>query len=386
MTLMFQGDGLGGLAAAIGLASLCMVVLPALACGALGGRALRGRAPVAGWIGGAVIGGGLGFLAVTATFYESAWDPPLEIRFEAPPDFRHHTVFLLADPSVSTEIPWTGLDVPFSSPRAEMTLPSSGVVRVRSVDALSSHDRVAYLGGRRSYGFSSRPAPAELGATSLVSFDFEPYTGGEDGEDDPSALAERIRAREAGREPEATRYRVGDRVLYRYAGERVDGEVLLDERITAQDGARLHIEVRATRRPTSGPEETRRWVQVVTDTAENRDANQIDELWTIDEDGTRRQLPTDDEGRALLALYDWTVPPLEGAPTPLGSIEEERSIGGVTYRCTRERSSARAWGEDATLESSECPDFLWTHGAAALTAGDRVLWSVEVAEHASAAR
>lgn len=201
MSLLLQGDGMGGLAAAIGLASLCILVVPAALGGALGYFALRKWSGALGALLGAVLGAGTGVVAVAATFYESTFDPPVAITFEAPPGYRHDDVILLEDPS-APEIPWTGPNLPFVSPEARLPVDRGGVLRVRSLLELQTNDREGFLAtGERAWGFAMYPAPPGLSATSVVVFDFAPYGARREPElpypDEAEALATVIRAREA---------------------------------------------------------------------------------------------------------------------------------------------------------------------------------------------
>lgn len=193
-----------GLAIAIFAASICMLVLPALMLGGLGYLALRrGKGGVLGAVIGVAVGLGLGALAVTYTFFESTWSPPLSITFVTPPGYVYDTVILLEDPTAAAEIPWTGAELPFSSRTATMPIPRSGVLRVRSVSDLMVNDRQALLSdGRRMWGMIMQPAPPGLGATQLVVFDFMAY--GTNTEPDmslmtPEAVASVVRTREAER-------------------------------------------------------------------------------------------------------------------------------------------------------------------------------------------
>lgn len=197
-------DGMEGLALAIFAASICIFVVPGLLLGAIGYFALRTKKGGAiGTVLGVVIGLGLGALGVTYTFFESTWDPPVHITFVTPPGYVHETVILLEDPTASLDIPWTGLEMPLSSRSAIMTLPRSGVLRVRSVSDLMTNDRTAELtDGRRMWGMIMQPAPPGLGASQLIVFDF--MMSGTRSEPDmgmmtPEALAATIRAREAER-------------------------------------------------------------------------------------------------------------------------------------------------------------------------------------------
>lgn len=154
----------------LAVASAAMLLLPGLCGGSLFYFALRGTrwaglAASLGSLGGAL----LGFLAMVFLFYETRWDPPVEITFEVPPGYSHETVILLEDPSAE-ELAWSGL----FTERAFVAVPRGGVVRVRSVAPFFEHDRVAFLStGERDLGISMMPAPPGLdGATRIVAFDF----------------------------------------------------------------------------------------------------------------------------------------------------------------------------------------------------------------------
>jgi hypothetical protein len=173
-------DGMEGLAIAILGASLCLLVVPALVLAGLGYFALRNvggnKGGALGAAAGLVIGLLVGGLVVTYTFFESTWNPPLEITFEMPAGYPHETVIMLEDPAATADIPWTGLDAPLSTRSATIPIPRSGVLRVRSVTDLMTHDRAAHLSdGRVMMGMIMRPAPPGLSASQLVVFDFAAY-------------------------------------------------------------------------------------------------------------------------------------------------------------------------------------------------------------------
>lgn len=129
---------MGGLAVAILLASLCIGLVPSMLLGALTFFVLRKtRARWPGAIVAALLGAGVGALAVTATFYESVWEPPSPLVFEVPPGFRHESVVLILDPTVSAEVDWSGVSMPFVARRGRVTVPASGVVRLRELDSLT---------------------------------------------------------------------------------------------------------------------------------------------------------------------------------------------------------------------------------------------------------
>jgi hypothetical protein len=183
--------------------------------------------------------------------------------------------------------------------------------------------------------------------------------------------------REAASEGEApaTRYRVGDHVVYRYGGTTLAAPVVLTERIVAQAGNRLEIEVTAVR-----GEEARRWVQVVTDTPENQRNDVIDELYEV-VDGERRRLPNEGN-RDVMRLYEWTLPAMEGALRFERNEEVVVELGGRGHACTRETNQATIAGRPARFIRHTCPDFLWTNGPAMFRddASGEVLWQVEVVD------
>lgn len=170
-----------------------------------------------------------------------------------------------------------------------------------------------------------------------------------------------------------TRHRVGDRIVYRYAGESLAEPVELEERITEVDGARLRIAVTATRDCV-----TRRWIQVVTDGGDG--TSDVDRLYGVDEDGTEHLLENED-GEDLHELYEWTLPDVEfGDPGAETTTTEERSFAGQTWRCAISRSPLPSIGEHASIELSDCDALVWTHGPGRIVDGDRTLWSVDVVE------
>lgn len=194
-------DGMEGLAIAILLASICILLTPAMLLGGLGYFVLRKRAGIVGAAIGVCVGLGMGALIVVATFMESTWNPPVELTFEAPPDLRHRSVLLLEDPTVSTEIPWSGMEMPLSSPTARIAIPRSGFLRVRSLEMIRTHDRIVRLSsGEEAVGMAFLNPPPGLGATQLMYFDFVPgypSTEADPSMMDPATLEAWVRAREA---------------------------------------------------------------------------------------------------------------------------------------------------------------------------------------------
>lgn len=193
------------LALAIAAASLALVAVPAVVFGSLGYVALRKRAGAAGAVGavlGALLGAGAGALAVTATFFESTWSPPIALRLDVPAGFRHEWVVLIADPAASADVAWGGVDAPFLSRQGRLAVPMSGVVRVRDLGVLDGGDVEATLStGQKQWGRAGLNAPPGVGPGRLVAFSFAPYPGREPdlGALDPAALGALLREREAER-------------------------------------------------------------------------------------------------------------------------------------------------------------------------------------------
>lgn len=177
-----------------------------------------------------------------------------------------------------------------------------------------------------------------------------------------------------------SRYRVGDRIVYRYTGEALAAPVELEEHITEVDGVRLRIEVTARREHA-----TRRWVQVITDTAENRASNHVDALYEIDDGGSERLLPNED-GEDLRELYEWTLPDVEwGEPGEERVTTEPRTFAGREWTCRVATTPLPSVGTDARIVLTDCDALVWTHGPGELTSGGHMLWSVTVVEVTSPA-
>ena len=175
---------------------------------------------------------------------------------------------------------------------------------------------------------------------------------------------------------ETSEHRVGDYVVYRYSGTFSEAPVVLREDITEARGLRLSIDVRSTR----GDEE-RRWIQVVTDTAHNRENNVVDELYEVVE-GERRLLDNVDNSD-ILRLYDWTLPPCAPPVEPLEPEARTLSVAGDRFDCTCDRQRMQCGEQTSILTECECPDFVWGHafGEVAREGEDEPFWLVEVVEH-----
>jgi hypothetical protein len=165
----------------------------------------------------------------------------------------------------------------------------------------------------------------------------------------------------------STHYRVGDYVVYRYAGRMIGRDpMLLMEEIVAQDGDRLVIEVTLSR----GHDTVRAWRQTVIDTEENRSGNRVEALCEI-RDGVCA--PLANEGNAdLLRLYDGLVLTPDAPATDVAETDEDTDVGGTSMHCHVRRGHVTREGQPLTSESIECPTFLWTHAGASFDQPDKV--------------
>lgn len=175
-------DGFGGLAAAILIAMVLMVVVPGLVLGGLAHRVWR-HAAVTGVA--VVLGAGGGAIAVAATFYgETITRPTLQL--EAPAGYEHEWVILLEDPTVDRRLDWSG----GLAPTASLRIPAGGVIRVAALpDPFRGDTDVVLSGGPHNTGLVARPVPAELRATRMLAFGFAAY--GEQTEPDLSMMEAR---------------------------------------------------------------------------------------------------------------------------------------------------------------------------------------------------
>jgi hypothetical protein len=151
-----------------------------------------------------------------------------------------------------------------------------------------------------------------------------------------------------------TRFREGDWVTYRYSGAYTKQAVVLREEVKARDGIKLRIEVSARR----GVDE-RRWIQIVTDTPENKANQVIDELFVVDHD-VPHKLPNP-KNRDLRALYDWTYVTPESKPENVHVDKREVKLGEVVFTCDVRAGETKVLGRKAAFEEIDCPEFLWTH-------------------------
>ncbi len=168
------GDGLNGLAVVILVACLVLLIVPAALIYWIVQKTAKGKSSssraLLTFFG--IAGGlGIGMLAVTATFFESTWSPPPQLAVKLPKNFKHEWIILLENPSAATTLNWQGYDLPFTSKRTEIDVPSSGVLSLKSLDGLAGAPfTVISSSGEQSIGMGGGPGPKELGATAYLGF------------------------------------------------------------------------------------------------------------------------------------------------------------------------------------------------------------------------
>lgn len=194
----------GGLAVAIFVACALMIALP-FVLGAWIGRKVTTnpsrRILISLTCG--TLGAFIGWLAVMATFYESTFSPPLRLKLNAPANFKHEWVILLEDPASHNELKWSGFSLPFTNKQSEISVPPSGVVRVRDLSAIAGVpvDEVT-ADGVSPLNRGGGPAPPGVSAQIYVAFARSRIDNANVAEPDPpfsdsGAFARYIKAREA---------------------------------------------------------------------------------------------------------------------------------------------------------------------------------------------
>ncbi len=199
------GDGMGALAVAIFGAMLLMLVAGFVVAFFIGRWLARRATPgkrLAISLTAAVIGVGIGLLAVTATFFESSWSPPPKLYITVPAGFAHGEAIFIEDAARGTPLAWHGIEIPFTGKSARITVPPSGIVRIRSFGDMAGRGdlNVQWSDGADANGYAGGPGPAALGASGYIILSrgawepgrFEPPTENE-------ALAAYVRQRERGK-------------------------------------------------------------------------------------------------------------------------------------------------------------------------------------------
>lgn len=177
------GDHASGLGLILGIIMLLMIVgglvLFALIGRALARRIAPGRPRLVMALT-ALVGAGLGWLLVMATFYESSWSPPPQLRLTTASGF-DGPVVILEDPRAPQSLDWQGGTLPFTTPTAALSVPPSGIVRVRDLGPAGGNALLTVLwpDGRFSPGVGGGPGPSGTGAVSylVVERPEAPYPG-----------------------------------------------------------------------------------------------------------------------------------------------------------------------------------------------------------------
>lgn len=163
------GDGMGGLALAIGIAIIAMVICGFLIFYFI--SRMAGSSKILALVLG-LVGMGAGVIAVYATFYEDTWAPPPKILLDLPADFKPNSVILLEDSSSPTALAWQGVEMPFFGKSVDIQIPPSGVLRVKSFGPMAGRGdaQVIWSSGNRSLGSGGGPAPSATKAYIYVYF------------------------------------------------------------------------------------------------------------------------------------------------------------------------------------------------------------------------
>jgi hypothetical protein len=199
------GDHAGGLALAI-LIAMVLIVLGAVALFFLVARRLtRNLAPprrnlVVGLM--VLVGAGAGWMVMMATFFEESFSPPPLLRLAIAPGFDAPAAIILEDPRASRTMETRGGWLPFSATTADVDVPPSGIVRVRSFGAMGGHANLdtVWSDGMTSFGAWSGPGPPGTGATAYMVIErHDSPAGGDLQMAEPPALAAYVAQREGRR-------------------------------------------------------------------------------------------------------------------------------------------------------------------------------------------
>ena len=165
-----------------------------------------------------------------------------------------------------------------------------------------------------------------------------------------------------------SRLRVGDVIVYRYAGTAIGPEAIeLRQEVTDQDQDHLTLEVTMRQ---SG-QVLRRWAEERIDTPENWAANQIESLCVFDGDSCH-DVPVE----AITELRAGLHATFDSAPTNVSESEETRNVSGREIACTVRRGTASISGQNMHFEEASCPELPWPRASAAFVSeatGDVVL-------------
>lgn len=143
-----NGDGMGGLAVAILLAMVFMLVVPVVVLVLIAKRFGTGAV-----IGAVIVGLLIGVLAVTATFMESTWSPPPAINLIGTSE---QTYIVVVADEKAPPVVMTGSTLPFMQRKTTLQVPDDGVIRVQSLEPLQGDMsmEVTYR-GKKTVGLAS---------------------------------------------------------------------------------------------------------------------------------------------------------------------------------------------------------------------------------------
>ena len=167
------GDHASGMALGI-LISMVLIVLGAVALSVFAGRMLarnlappRRRLAVGLTI---LVGAGAGWMLVMVMFFGWSWSPQPRLRLATAAGFDAPAAVLLEDPRASRTIEWRGGRLPFTAESAEIEVPPTGIVRVRSFGPMAGRTNVdvTWSDGMTSFGAWGGPGPPGTGATAHV--------------------------------------------------------------------------------------------------------------------------------------------------------------------------------------------------------------------------
>ncbi len=168
---------------------------------------------------------------------------------------------------------------------------------------------------------------------------------------------------------------VGDYIVYRFSGSYTSSPITLREQVTALEGGRVTLDVRATR----GHEE-RHWIQVGPDSAEARWNDTVDEIYVVGDHGAKQRLPNPDN-QTLARLYEWVIVDADGEATSHETAACEQAIASARIACTCDRATRVHERMTVRSEESRCVGFAWQRGPARWVSVDgQVVWQVDVVE------
>lgn len=204
------GDQLDGLAQAQAILMVLMVLVGAALFAFAGRMLMRLSTPprrrlVSALM--ALVGAGLAWLLALWCFSPASWSPPPRLSLTAAPGLDAPVVILLEDPRATQTVAWRGGALPFTATAAEVSVPPSGVARIRSFGPMADnlHAEVTWSDGRTAYvAGGGRPGPPGTGARAYLIIEPpdappEAHIPGAPQPSDPQAVAAYIAHREGQR-------------------------------------------------------------------------------------------------------------------------------------------------------------------------------------------